>query len=1203
VGDDRLPGTGLRAGLLGPVRVVLDGEDIQLGPARQRAVFAVLALRAGHPVSRAELVEAVWGPLDPRSAANVVHPHISTLRKALGANRDVLASTGNGYVLRIAPESVDALAFEQLSGRAAALAAAGQYRGAATAFEEALALWRGDAFAGAPGPLLEQERARLEEARMCAVEGFAAVRLELGAHVELAAELGTLVRDHPLREALHELLMRALAQGGRHVEALEVFAEARATLRRELGTEPGEALRDLHSRILAGETRSADVPLSVLPEQVAAAAQIRSRLFVGRANEVSVLSERVRGAIAGEGAAVWIEGDPGIGKSELLIEAFAGVERLGCQLGWAVADEPDAHFPLRLIMDCLDIDPKSADPERAELARTLRSHPGADDYDPVAAAVDRMLMLVDRMCAQGPLVLVLDDLQWADEASVGVARRLAAATRQLPLLLVACARRGHGRPELDQLRARAGLSIALEPLSAKETESLTGHVVGGRPGRLLRRVTDRAGGNPLYLREMLGALVRDEAVELVDGVAHIDQEQYEAAPQSLIAAIERTCGALPRHTHEVLRWIAVLGSSASVADIAAVTGRALPDLRAALADAVAANVIFDQDSFLAFRHPLLREVILGGIPAGVRAVLHQESAKMLAAGGAHPTEVAEQLVAAGPEVQPWVPGWLAEHVQVVASTAPLIAADLLERVLATGDQDREVLLAALVRVLFRLTRNPEVQARQALAMSTDPVRTEELRQLLAAIIYRDGRRAESIRTLTSAPPTNGEVPEEWLVRRKLLLAHLVRDVTDVDQAEISAKGAYAEAVRDGDAYLIAHALQTRWLVESIRRDHESALRFVDAAIDQVRGNAEQAGMHFNLLDNKLFTLQNLDRIAEGDATLRAANELVAAHKLPVGPQVSAAVHYYWTGRWDEALLELETITEDGPAITYAGLMDAGPTGLLLHGVSALVAAHRGDAAALAANLDAAERYLLTTDSERESCDFLLAARCVAARQRGDLAGALREMAPVLDPAYAEMMLRHQWLPHVLRLALDLGDEESVRDAMAVAELEAARERVPARAYAALNRCQALVTGDPRPALVAVEHYRAVGRPVELAYASEDAAALLIARDRRDEAIAAYAQAAYLFATLDAQWDLTRAEERIAQLGLSDAVQAEMQVLVRESGELTAHEQRIAEMVASGLTNPEIAVRMGLPRRIVQAHVAQIMTKLGVGSRAQVRRAG
>ncbi|MET0134438.1 MAG: LuxR C-terminal-related transcriptional regulator, partial [Kibdelosporangium sp.] len=853
---------------------------------------------------------------------------------------------------------------------------------------------------------------------------------------------------------------------------------------------------------------------------------------------------------------------------------------------------------------CLGIEEKSADPDRAELARRLRSD-GNTDSDPVSAAVDRMLALVDRMCAHGPVVLVIDDLQWADEASVYVWRRLSAAARQLPLLLVTCARTSHNRTELDQLRDRAVLAITLDPLSPNDVESLTGSLVGGRPGRLLRRVTDRAGGNPLYLREMVGALVRDAAVDLIDGVAHIDHAQLEAAPKSLIAAVERTCGALSQPTHEVLRWMAVLGSGATIANIAALTGRPEDALREALTEAVAANVVYGECEGLVFRHPLMREAILSGIPVGVRAVLHRDAARVLAAGAARPIRVAEQLTAANADLEPWVSGWLAEHVADVANHAPLIAADLLERVLATlsaRDSDREVLLAAMVRVLFRLTRDPEALARQALAASTDPVRTEELRQLLAAVIYRDGRRAESIRTLTEVP-LDDEVPEEWRLRRHLLHAHLERDVSDIDAAEVTAKAAYAEAARAGNNHLEAHALQTRWLVDSIRRDHETALRHVDAAIDRVRGKPKLAGLHFNLLDNKLFTLQNLDRIAEGDATLRAANELVVAHKLPVGPQVSAAVHYYWTGRWDEALLELDTIAEDGPAITYAGLMDAGPAGLLLHGVSALVAGRRYDGAALAANLDAAEQYLLTTDSERESCDFLLAARALAARQRDDLPGALREMAPVLNPAYAEMMLRHQWLPDVLRLAMELGDRDRVAEAMAVSELEADRERSPARAHAALNRCRALVSGDPEPALAAVEHYQAVGRPVELAYAWEDAAMLLAAKDFRDDAISAYTRAARLFGSLDARWDLIRAGRRLNRLGIREPVEARLRAGTGGWDLLSAAEQRIADMVANGLSNPDIAMRMSLPRRIVQAHVTQIMAKLGVASRAEIRRAG
>ncbi|ALG10236.1 hypothetical protein AOZ06_28085 [Kibdelosporangium phytohabitans] len=463
----------------------------------------------------------------------------------------------------------------------------------------------------------------------------------------------------------------------------------------------------------------------------------------------------------------------------------------------------------------------------------------------------------------------------------------------------------------------------------------------------------------------------------------------------------------------------------------------------------------------------------------------------------------------------------------------LLAADLLERVLATigpPDPSREVLLVALVRVLFRLTHNPESQARQALTASTDPARTEELRQLLAAIIYRNGRREEAIRTLTEST-VDDVVPDTWRQRRKSLLAHLCRDVTDIDEAEVDAKAAYAEATRDGDDYLAAHALQTRWLVDSIRRDHQAALRHIDAAIAMVGGTPELADKHFTLLDNRLFTLQNLDRIADADATLRSAAGLAAEHRLPVGPHVSAAVHHYWTGRWDDALLELRTITEDGPAITYSGLMDAGPEGLLLHGVSALIAGRREDHAAVAANLDAAEKYSLITESARENCDFLLAARAVAALRRGDPVAALTELAPVLDPAYAEMMLRHQWLPDVTRIALEVHDTARAEEALAVAEMEAARERVPARARAALLRCQALITGDPEPALTAVSHYRSVGRPVELASALEEAATLLAKRNLPRDAAAAYEEAVRSFASLGARWDVTRAAARLTRLGI------------------------------------------------------------------------
>ncbi len=1202
--------------LLGPVRAVLGGVEIPLGPSRQRAVFSVLASRAGHAVSREELIVAVWGESAPVSAPGSVYTYVSALRRALAEagvddSKETLFSTKHGYALRLDPRRVDTVAFDELFTRSQTLADAGDHRGAAGTLEQALGLFRGEPFSGVPGPFAEHMRTHWTERRVAAVEALATSRLVLGAHVELAAELGALVQDHPLRESLRALLMIALSRGGRQAEALAVFRDARETLLRELGAKPGPALRHAHAVVLSGEDAPSPVEEHEPDDEPTGTSVLRhanSKVFVGREAETDRLRTRLVDVAAGVGGTVWIEGEPGIGKSELLAVGLADSERLGCQVGWAVADELAGRFPLQVLLECLGVDQSSSDPDRADLARRLRtgepSSRNTDDDDPIQSTVDRLLALVDRMCHRAPTVLVLDDLQWADESSVSLWRRLAAATRQLPLLLVTCSRSRHGRTELDQLRSRVrandGDVLVLEPLTYANVDSMTADLVGGRPGHLLRRLTARAAGNPLYLREMVGALVREQAVDLIDGVAHVDEAQADDAPRTLFAAVQRTSQALPERTREVLRWAAVLGAEATTAQIAGLSGRLVPEVARAVKDAMAANVLGHGEPRLVFRHPLLREAVYGSITGPMRGVLHKQAAKALADADAPPSRVAEQLVAAASDLDPWVGDWLVGSAAELSNRAPLIAADLLQQSLdlvGPRDPNRELLLTALVRVLFRLARNPDAEARQALAISTDPARSAEMRQLLAATLLRQDKRELAVRALTEVE-IDPSVPKIWQLRHKSLLAHLRRDVTYIDEAEVTGKAAHAEAVSNGDAYLVAHALQTLWLVESVRRDHEAALRYVDDAIVAVDGSPDLAGMHFNLLDNRMFTLQNLDHLDEVDVALATVDELTVKHGLPVGPQISAAVHHYWTGRWDEALLALDTVTEDGPAISYSGLVDPGPNGLLLHGVSALIALHRHDSATSAAHLDAADELLVVTAAEREACDFLLLARSLAAVQSGDVRRGLDAVKRILNPAYADMMLRHQWLPDILRLALEVGDHERVAEVMEVAELEAARESVPTRAYTALHRCKALVTGDPEPALVAVDHYRRVGRRVELAAALDEASVLLAKAGKRADARAAHAEAAEIFTELDARWDLSRAQAKMDEFDIHHDIAASARA-TGGWGTLTPVERRIAELVASGQSNPDIAIRMSLPRRMVQAHVTRILGKLGVRSRSQI----
>jgi DNA-binding SARP family transcriptional activator/tetratricopeptide (TPR) repeat protein/DNA-binding CsgD family transcriptional regulator len=1204
----------LRVELLGPPRAWLGQNELALGPGRQRAVFAVLALRAEHVVSRTELIDAVWGGSAPASAEGSVYTYVSGLRRNLEPQRsrrspgDILTSRASGYALRLDPDALDTARFERLREQGRRQLTAGDHQAAARSLDTALNLWRGEALSGVPGPFAETQRSRLAELRLATIEQRAQARLGTGGHVELAAELAGLVQDHPLRESLRELLMIALYRGGRKAEALEVFRDARRVLVEELGIEPGPALRQVHEQILAGDPAldrpmDSDAPLSIVPAHVSHQAP---GTFVGREPELARLAELVAQLRSGRGRSVWIEGDAGIGKSELLKVTLAEVGRQGCQLGWAVADELGQHFPLQAITECLGIDAKSPDPRRAQLAVQWQEQKstgsGWGHHDTSLVVADKLLSLVDELCASAPLVLVVDDLQWADEASVLVWHRLCAATRQLPLLLVAATRPAPGRVELAQLRraveSRDGVVMFLRPFSASETEELLTRLIEAKPGPGLLGLAGRAASNPLYVGELAEVLLGAGALRFTDGVA--DVIGSSDIPRSLVAVIGRRLDSLSPVSRDLLRFGALLGTEFSAADLAAVTGKQALELLGPIEEAVSANIVIDTNARLTFRHPLLREALYEAIPGAMRGPLHRQVAEALARMGAPVKRVAEQLVAAPTGTDRWVVDWLAANDAELSNTAPLIAVDLFKQALENcplNDPHREVLLVALVKVLFRMGRAPEKEVRQAFAIARDPYRCAEMRQLLATLLHQRGEKAAAIITLKGAA-YDSEVPEIWRARYRSQLANFRRgDLSDLDATEKAANEAYAQAVTSQEPYPIAHALQTLWLVNSVRRDHERALDYVDRALDTVGDDLALSEFRFDLLDNRTFTLQNLDRLDEAEATIRSARSVAAKQLLFSGWPVTAAIHCYWVGRWDDAQAELRTVSEDGPAISFYGLREPGPPMLLLHGAAALIAGRRDDRATAAAHLDAAENYGFATDAERENCDFLLMAETLAAEQRGE--PDLDIVDPILTPSFAPMMLRHQWLPAVARLAMDLGDRRRAQQALAACQQEAAKEGRPARAFAAAAHCEGLLSNDPAPVLAAARHYRSVGRRVELASALEDGAVLLARENRLNEARTAFDEAIELFEELSARWDMRRAESRLSAYDIHRTI-ADSPGRPSDGWEaLSPIEARVATLVGEKWSNPDIANLLRLPRRTVQAHVDQVLVKLNAQSRIAI----
>jgi ABC-type transport system substrate-binding protein/DNA-binding SARP family transcriptional activator len=232
------------------LEVVEHGRAVVVGAPKVRALLAVLVLHRGEVVSTDRLIDALWGERASPTAARTLQVYVSNLRKALGDG--LLVTEGRGYVLRAEPGQTDADRFEALVTRGRGALEHGDALTAADVLREALGVWRGPALADfAYEPFAQPEIARLEEARLAALEDRIDADLASGEDARLVSELEALVREHPLRERVRRQLMLALYRSGRQADALQAYRDARRELLDELGLEPGRSLQELERAILA----------------------------------------------------------------------------------------------------------------------------------------------------------------------------------------------------------------------------------------------------------------------------------------------------------------------------------------------------------------------------------------------------------------------------------------------------------------------------------------------------------------------------------------------------------------------------------------------------------------------------------------------------------------------------------------------------------------------------------------------------------------------------------------------------------------------------------------------------------------------------------------------------------------------------------------------------------------------------------------
>lgn len=590
--------------LLGPVEVTVGDQAVGLGPPRQRAVLAMLALAAPHVVSTDRFVDGLWGENPPSNPSGTLQVFVHGLRKALRevSDDDLIVRTPPGYRLRITSEQTDVARALALHQQARDAREAGQPRVAERALTEALGLWRGAALADVRDtPFAGAEAARLDELHLLIEEDSFDVGLLLGKHAALIDPLARAVVEHPMRERFWGQLMTALYRSDRQADALATYARARDRLADELGIDPGQALQQLELAILRQDPSIA-APTPAAPAAIAT----RSRSRVPKPTTPTfgreALVEKVRDLLRRDDhRAVTLTGPGGSGKSRVAsLAALAAAEEFS-----------DGVFYL-LVSDATEVGQALA-----EIALALT---GADDPNGLdGLATDALLVLDNLESLDGAAGLVRDLLEWTTGLTILMTSRLPLRIQlehdvDVPPLAVPIA----GARSQDVVTSP---SVAMFLDRARATAPDTDHE------RSLDAIADLCrflDGFPLAI-ELAAAQLR--VLSPADIRAALDRDlgvlksrglDVPERQQTLVATIEWSYERLDPDARRLVDRLALFERSFTVEAVEAVC-RDVPDVLGALSEVVEARLVRAAESRVEIRF-----VALGTVRAFVRARLREQ---------------------------------------------------------------------------------------------------------------------------------------------------------------------------------------------------------------------------------------------------------------------------------------------------------------------------------------------------------------------------------------------------------------------------------------------------------------------------------------------------------------------------------------------------------------------------------------------------
>lgn len=925
--------------------------------------------------------------------------------------------------------------------------------------------------------------------------------------------------------------------------------------------------------------------------------------LIGRAAEVDALRAVLRLAAAGSGAAAVIEGEPGVGKTRLLREFVRHAMAAGATVWYGTAEELARTRPFGVLFDAL-ADVASPAAELLDSATFGDQPQGSSNvrYRVVEGLLDR----VERAASSAPVALVLDDLQWADPASLLTLQNLTRRFANLPIALVAAMRpmpRDGGLDRLlEALHALRAPHLRLRPLDQDSVIGLLAEALDADPGPNLLALLRRAGGNPFYVHELVRTLRDGNELEFTGGTVDV---RTATLPVTLGTTILRHLRFLRPDTLEVLQHAAVLGTTFAADELAAISGRSIDRLLEPLQEAVRAELVHDRAMGFAFRHDLVREALYERIPRGIRRQLHASAGRALAAVGVSATRVATQFGLGAAVGDAEAISFLRAAADETRASAPDIAIGFLRQAIGlTPPSDRAGDARADLACLLVATGNAAEAyelTQQVLTGEHDGTLDGVLSFIAGQALFLLGRRAETPQWLERATES-GSLTD---VERSLVFSEAaitrVMGAGDVAGAERAARQAARFGDATGDRYAQAFALSARSVSELFRGDVTAAVNSATLGVELARGATDprRRSLSSPVRDPHVFhglALLDADRLDEAEAAFRAGEELSTERG------VTGWCHYYHfclgmrhyhAGAWDDAVAELET------GLSFADELGNHGGTLGAHVLLALVALHRDDLPVGEGQLSMAERRFAEVGPDF-GMEWLPLAQSYLAEAKGDVESACACLGQAWD-TFAEMGCRAHYRmlgPQLVRHAVATGHTDRAKQVTLDLETLAARQDVPSAKGAALH-CRALLDGNGETARAAVNAYRDSTRPLPRAAANEDAAIVIGGLDEATDARPLFTAALDGYRALGAVRDAARVIARMRELGMRPGVRGPRRRSALGWESLTPTERRIVELVAAGLSNPEIGSRLFVSRRTVQTHVSHIFAKLQLTSRAEL----